>query len=352
MSGVHFIAMDTHCHSTDICVKTRANRPGRHWRVATTIPAIREVLESVPHPRKLTFEEGPLADWLWRNLREVVDETLVCDPRKNSLVNKDGDKDDPIDAEKVCDLYIQGFLRAVHHPESLRRQVCKQTVGLYHERVVQRVRQSNKVVGLLRRWGVVVREKDFAEAADRAALLERVGELPEHQVVGRHVELLWAGYDEAVREEKLLRRELVRLAKGEEVVARWTALPGIGWIRGLTLLTYLDTPWRFRSKQALWKYLGIGLVREHSGNGREFVHVERGANRVLKGTILGATECALMKGDNPFGEQFRRGVEAGLSRRNARRNAARSLSGVIWGMWKNGSVYDPGQVGRVATGVG
>ncbi len=174
MSGVHFIAMDTHCHSTDICVKTRANRPGRHWRVATTIPAIREVLESVPHPRKLTFEEGPLADWLWRNLREVVDETLVCDPRKNSLVNKDGDKDDPIDAEKVCDLYIQGFLRAVHHPESLRRQVCKQTVGLYHERVVQRVRQSNKVVGLLRRWGVVVREKDFAEAADRAALLERV----------------------------------------------------------------------------------------------------------------------------------------------------------------------------------
>lgn len=352
MSGVHFIAMDTHCHSTDICVKTRANRPGRRWRVATTIPAIREVLEAVARPRKLTFEEGPLADWLWRNLREVVDEALVCDPRRNALVAKDGDKDDPIDAEKLCDLFMGGYVRAVYHPESLRRQVCKQTVGLYHERVRHRVAQSNKVVGLLRRWGVVVRAKDFKEVEDRAALLGRVGELPEHQVVSRHVELLWAGYDEAVREEKLLRRELVRLAKGEEAVVRWQALPGIGWVRGMTLLTYLDTPWRFRSKQALWKYLGIGLVREHSGDGRELVHVERKTNRVLKGTILGAAESALKKGDHPFAEQFRRGVEAGLSRRNARRNVARSLSGVLWGMWKNGSVYDPGQVGRVRAGAG
>ena len=84
MSVVHFIAMDTHSHSTDICVKTRANRPGRRFRVATTIPAIREVLEGVARPRKLTFEEGPLADWLWRNLQGDVEEAVVCDPRKNA----------------------------------------------------------------------------------------------------------------------------------------------------------------------------------------------------------------------------------------------------------------------------
>jgi hypothetical protein len=38
--------MDTHSYTTDICVKTRANGPGRKWHVATTIPAIREVIES------------------------------------------------------------------------------------------------------------------------------------------------------------------------------------------------------------------------------------------------------------------------------------------------------------------
>ena len=120
----------------------------------------------------------------------------------------------------------------------------------------------------------------------------------------------------------------------------------------MTMLVYLDTAYRFKSKQALWKYLGIGLVREHSGSGGEFVHVELGANHVLKNAILGAAESAIMQGNNPFSEQFERWVGGGLSRRNARRNVARSLSGVMWGMWKNGGTYDPGLVGRSPAGAG
>ena len=356
MSKVYFIAMDTHSHTTDICVKTRANGPARRWRVNTTIPAIREVIEQVGRPRKLTFEEGPLADWLWRNLKGSVDEAVVCDPRKNALVAKDGDKDDPIDADKLCDLFIGGFVRAVHHPASLARQVAKQTVGLYHERVRRRVSESNKVVGLFKRWGVMVVAKDFEKAADRAGVLERLGDQAEHGVVKGHLKLLFRGYDEAVREEGLLRREVVKLAKGEEQVQRWEALPGIGWIRGLTLLVYLDTAYRFKSKQALWKYMGIGLVRARSGNGSEFVCVEKAANRVLKNAIVGAAESVILQRgrgkSNPFAEQFERWVGAGLSRKNARRNVARSLAGVMWGMWKNGGTYDPDQVGRSPAGVG
>ena len=352
MSKVHFIAMDTHSHTSDICVKTRANVPGKRWRVATTIPALREVIEQVPRPRKLTFEEGPLADWLWRNLKGHVDEALVCDPRKNALVARDGDKDDPIDAEKLCDLFIGGFVRAVHHPESVLRQVAKQTVGLYHERVAHRVAESNKVIGLFKRWGVMVRGSDFAEADRRAGLMARLGSLPEHAVVKGHLELLLAGYDAAADVEEKLRREVVKLAKADEQVVRWEALPGIGWIRGLTMRVYLDTPYRFKSKQALWKYLGIGLVRERSGNGPEFVHVELAANRLLKNAIIGAAETAILKGGNPFAEQFRKWLEAGLSRRNARRNVARSLAGVMWGMWKNGGIYEPGVVGQRPAGAG
>jgi len=40
-------------------------------------------------------------------------------------------------------------------------------------------------------------------------------------------------------------------------------------VRAATLLVYLDTPFRFKSKQALWKYIGIGLVRRRSGDGPE-----------------------------------------------------------------------------------
>ena len=43
------------------------------------------------------IEEGPLADWLYRELPAIVDQMAVCDPYRNALIAKDGDKDDPID---------------------------------------------------------------------------------------------------------------------------------------------------------------------------------------------------------------------------------------------------------------
>ena len=60
---------------------------------------------------------------------------------------KDGDKDDPIDAEKLCDLLIGGYLRPVHHSESLERAVFKRQVTLYHDRVEHRVSEANKIIG-------------------------------------------------------------------------------------------------------------------------------------------------------------------------------------------------------------
>jgi transposase len=326
----HYIAMDTHSYSTDICVKTRANTPGRSWSVPTTIPALREVIASIKRPRHVAFEEGPLAAWLYRNLKADAEKITVCDPRKNAWIAKGGDKDDPIDANKLADLLAGGFLKAVHHCD--------------HERVSHRVAEANKVIGALRRWGIVVRENAFKEKSERGELLAKLPEAAELAPTRLALKLLMDGYDHAVKQEKRLRQELTKLAKDQEVVVRLTEVPGIAWVRAATFYVYLDTPWRFRSKQALWKYLGIGLVRQTSGEGPQYLSVNLAANRTLKSMILGAAESAIMQGDNPFAEQYRRWRDNGLSPRNARRNVARSLAAGMWGMWKNGGVYDPKQV--------
>jgi transposase len=155
---------------------------------------------------------------------------------------------------------------------------------------------------------------------------------------------LWRGYDLAQEQEEQLRRELKKASVNQEMIQRLAELPGIASIRAATFVAYLDTPWRFKSKQALWRYMGIGLVREKSGQGREWLRVELACNRRLKSAIVGAAESAILTGKNPFAEQHQRWREAGLSSRNARRNVARSLSAVMWGMWKNGGVYDPAKV--------
>jgi transposase len=345
MKRAHYIGGDTHCKETELAVVTESGQLTRQGRCATTIPALVEFIQTVPRPRYLAFEEGPMADWLYRNLLPFLDGITVCEPRRNHLIAKEGDHDDPIDAEKVAQLLRGGYVKAVHHPESFARSVFKHHVGLYHDRVGQQRGEANRIMGYLRRYGVFVRARAFADPADREKLLSR---LPNHGIVRSDLVLLWAGYDLGVMQVEEMRKRLIRLAKREPQIRRFMKLPGVKWVRASTFFVYVDTPWRFKSKSALWRYMGIGLERWHSGSGPVQVHVPPSVEvaRPLKDMILGAAKSAIAAGDNPFADQYARWLHAGLTPRNARRNVARSQAAVMWGMWKNGGVYRPEQVGK------
>jgi transposase len=342
MKRGHYIGVDVHCQFCEIVVLDGHGDVVGRARTDTTITALAAVLEKVPRPRRLVIEEGPLAGWLTRNLRPLLEEMVVSEPRRNRLIAEDGDKDDDIDAEKLAQLLRGGFVKAVHQTASLEQAVFKQQVSLYHYRVRQRVREAQRISALFRQHGVMVRERAFVATADRAALVKR---LPPNGVLAEAIASLWQSYDDAVSHEESWRSRLVKLAQQHEVVQRFEALPGFGWIRAATLYAYLDTPWRFRSKAALWKYLGIGLERQRSGTGPEHVGVPKLVHRLLKSTILGAAQSAAAHGDNPFAGMHRRWIAQGLSPKLARRNVARSLAATLWGLWKNGSVYQPKWVG-------
>jgi len=130
MRRTHIIGMDTHCQTTDIAVMAASGPLKRRERCPTTIPEILKVIESVPRPREVVFEEGPLADWLLRSLSGHADQVVACNPRRNRLIAKDSDKDDPIDAEKLALLYRGGYVTPVHHAASLERVVLKRHVEL------------------------------------------------------------------------------------------------------------------------------------------------------------------------------------------------------------------------------
>ena len=284
-----------------------------------------------------------MADWLYRGLGERGEKVVVCDPRRNHLIAKDSDKDDAIDAEKLAMLARGGFIKEVHHPESFDRVVFKRRVALYHDLVRQRVREANRLMGHCRQLGVFVHERNFADVDRWSECLER---MPENKVLRTDLNLLWQGYRQTVTRADKLRRSLLVLARKTKEIRRFTQLPGVLWIRAATFYAYVDTPFRFKSKQALWRYMGIGLERRGSGDGPMLVRVSRDANRVLKNVILGAAMSAIVSGKSPFAEQYRRWSKAGISSRNARRNVARSLAAVMWGMWKSGDDYRPEWVGK------
>ena len=333
-----YIALDVHCAFTDATVINGRGVVNKRCRVATTISGLVAVIEQVPRPRWLTFEEGPMAGWLYRQLASRVDKLVVCEPRRNHLIAKDSDKDDPIDSEKLAQLLRGGYLKEVHQTNSTESAVFKQFVGLYHDSVRDRVRTSNLILAQLRRFGVFSSERKMLDPNDRRALLKR---LPASQLLRDSLEVLWLTYDAHLEQVQVMHRWLERAARREPMIRRFAEVPGIRWIRAATFFVYVDTPWRFRSKQALWKYAGIGLERSHSGSGPTQVCVAQAANRPLRGMLLGAAKTAIQTKSNPFCDQYQHWKEEGISARNAIRNAARSLAATLWGMCKNGSQYRP-----------
>ncbi|MEX0642517.1 MAG: transposase [Pirellulales bacterium] len=342
MPTQHFIALDTHCEFCEMVAVSQAGRIVKRERCETTIPALIAALETVRGPRMVTFEEGPLADWLARNLRPHAERLIVCEPRRNALIAKESDKDDPIDAEKLAQLLRGGYLKEVHQTQSLDRTLLKQHVSFYHDRVRERVRQGHQLVAQLRRHGVFASINDMADPERRLGLWKR---LPQRKVLLNDLQCLLQVYELLVEQEAQFHAELVRLARREKPVRRFQEVPGFGWIRSITFYVYVDTPARFASKSALWRYCGIGLERRHSGNGPCKVRLAKPGHRRLKDVLLGAAKSAAVPGDSPFADKFRHWTqEEGIHPSTARRNVARCLATTLWSMWKTGSQYDPAQV--------
>lgn len=340
------IALDTHCDSSMMAVVNAAGKPLHQGRYRTAIPELRAAIEELPRPRALTFEEGPLAGWLARHLRPLVDQLIVCDPRRNALVAKDGDKDDPVDALKLAQLLRGGYLKPVHQVATQERALLKQHVALYHDRVRDRVRQGHQIIAQLRRHGVMAPISEVIDEASRSALWRQ---LPKSSVLRHDLELLLAMYDLYRTQEEDLRAELVRLARREEPVRRFQEVPGFGWIRAVTFYVYLDTPERFAGKAQLWRYCGIGLEKRSSGSGPVWTRLCRQGHRRLKECLIGAAQC-VQSGEGPYAEHYRDWLAAGLHPNTARRNLARQLATTLWSLWKKGGRYDPARVRTAPVG--
>ena len=340
MATEYFITMDTHCRTTDVCIKTAGGKLVRREQLATGIPQLRELIESVPRPRRVAFEEGALAGWLYRNLQGAADELIVCDPRRNAHVAKDGDKDDPIDAEKLNNLYRGGFLKVVHQQDSSGKAAIKQVIGMYHDRVAHRLGEGNRLLALGKRWGVLLKRSTLQEVDARQFLQTRLGEAGVPQRIQMLAGELWDGLEVALRQEQVLYAQVCALVKQDKMMSRVAELPGYGPVRSATLVSYLDTPWRFRSKSALWKYVGIGLHREKSGQDLDVICVEQGCNRLLRAVVIGAAQSVIDQKNSVFAQRYAQWVRNGLSFRNARRNVARDQVTAIWGMWKSDKAFD------------
>jgi transposase len=318
----------------------------QRYSVPTKISAVSEVLDSLTGQKQMAIEEGPMSGWLYRNLHEKVDRFVVADPRRNKLISSDGDHDDKIDSAKLAMLLRGGYLREVYHSSNKSQVELKHWVILYNDRIRDAVRNLCKIRSRCRMHGVAIPRKVLRQPRYRTAWLKSL----KNTALANQLQMLWIGYDATAKQSRMAKQQLIHLSTRYPVIKLWKKLPGIGTIRAATIYAYLDTPWRFRKKNKLWKYCGIGLQRTTSGTDKKgrpkpaILQLPWAANRVLKNAILGAALTVINQTKNSFKTDYERMVRNGVVPSNARHTVARKLLTVMWGMWKRSCQNGPSEV--------
>jgi transposase len=346
MDNTKYIGMDVHKEAISIAVLNAAGKLVMESVIETKASTMVEFVRGLRGDLRVTLEEGTWAAWLYDLLRPLVNEVLVCDPRKNALL-KTGNKSDRIDARKLAELLYLNKLNSVYHGEHGVRAL-KELSRSYLTISSDVARVMTRLKAVYRSWAIACAGKQVYASRYRAQWLTKISEAG----VRRRAEFYYQQLDELSALRQQVRRELLAESAKHQASKLLCQIPSIGPIRAALLIAILQTPHRFRTKRQLWAYGGLG-IETHSSADHRYVEGQlrpskrpvslRGLNRnhnpELKNIFKGAAIIAATKA-GPFQEFYAPLVAKGMRPEMARLTLARKIAAITLTVWKKGVSFD------------
>jgi transposase len=340
-----YIGMDVH-QATIVMGVTDAK--GKHLMesiVETKASTIREAIKGLTGTLHVTFEEGTHAQWLYDLLRPWVAELIVCDPRKNKLLQS-GKKADKVDAWKLADLLRAGLVTPVYHGEQGMR-VLKELVRNYDCLVQDSIRMMNRLKAIFRSRAIPCAGPKIYKVANREQWLKLLTDSGARM----RAEHLYQQLEYLQPLRKAAKRLMLVESRKHQASQLLKQIPSLGPIGVAQILAAVTTPYRFRTKRQFWAYGGLGLRTETSaeykivqGEVRKSTKpaLTRGLNpnynRTLKSVFKSAATRASSRG--PFKKFYENSIAKGIRPTMARLTLARKIAAITLVLWKKGVRFD------------
>ena len=345
MTSTKYIGMDVHKESISIAVRNGAGKIVMECVIETKANIILDFIHGLRGDVHVTFEEGTWAAWLHDLLKPHVRKLVVCDPRRNALL-QEGNQNDRVDARKLAELLLNNQLRSVYHGDHGLRTL-KELVRSYLTITQDLSRVMTRVKAIYRSWAIPCTGKQVYGLHHRAEWLAKINE----PGVRRRAEFYYQQLDalRCLRQE--VRRDLLTESKKHQAWKQLCGIPSIGPIRAAELLGILQTPHRFRTKRQLWTYGGVGIETSSSADHHvvkgqlerkkqvEVRGLNRNYNHDLKNLFKGAAIVAATK-PGPFAEFYAELVTKGMRPEMARLTLARKIATIVLIVWKRGVCFD------------
>jgi transposase len=354
MSQDKYIGMDVHQASISVAVLDGGGKLIMECVLQTQAGTILEFIRGMRGSLAVTFEEGTCAAWLHDLLQPHVGRLIVCDPRKNALL-QDGSKSDRIDARKLAELLRGDQLSPVYHGDHGVRTL-KELARSYLALTQDLTRVMTRIKALYRSWAIPCSGTRVYAARHRGEWLGKIAQAG----VRRRAERLYQQLDLLRPLHHQARCDLIGESRRHPAVKWLRQIPSIGPIRAALLVALLQTPHRFRTKRQLWAYSGFAVETHDSGEyryvrgkllrNRERIRV-RGLsdnyNRDLK-NVFKSTAISASTRPGPLRDFYLALLAKGMRPSMARLTLARKIAAISLTIWKKGADFDAKQLSRQA----
>ena len=144
-------------------------------------------------------------------------------------------------------------------------------------------------------------------------------------------------------------RTIQQLAEREPMMSFLMTAPGVGLIVAAMFVSVVDDAKRFSKAHQLESYLGLVPSEDSSGGKRRIGSITKQGNPYLRALLVQSAWCILRMRDTS--DPIKVWADA-LAERRGKRIAvvaiARRIAGVLWAMWRDGTVYDAKVVGQAS----
>jgi transposase len=334
-----YVGLDVSQKTTAICVVDEEGGTLAEGVVATEPEAIAVfVRRRAPGAARIGMETGPLAVWLWNELRALELPVVCMDARHaNAGLKVMLAETDRNDAAGIAQLVRTGWFRHVHvkaeASHAVRAELATRTLL-----VRMRCDLENQIRGVLKTFGLVV-GKAPSRLVKRAHEIV-ADELAERPDLARLVESLLAMRASIVARIAALDAKLRARARTTPVCRRFMTVPGVGPITALAFWAGIDDADRFAKSRDVGAYFGLTPRRYASGEINRSGRITKRGDGTVRTLLYEAANVLLVKIDRT---SSLRGWGLAIAQRSGFKKAkvavARKLAVLLHRLWRDGTEF-------------
>lgn len=320
----NYVAVDWAMSNMAIARMTGTSAQIKVYEGKTDIRELKMYLEQLKGSVSLVIEESTSSQWLYVELRDLVDNLIICDPYRNKLLCE-GAKTDKIDAQKLVKLLRSDLLKEVFHTTDELVNLRK-IVSAYEDLIKSGVRLK----------------------CQRSALYRSVNEdhKKRNKIDGEAENFVLDGLDQQIalyeEERKRYVNKFRALKKTHADIKLLSEIPGLGDIQAVKIVARVVDIRRFPTRNHFWSYSGLVTIDKISGGrvqGKRRPRFCRVMKSVFKTAVLTAYD-----GENQFAREYERLLLNGVAAHNARNAVARKIASTVYGVLKSKVKYSEAEL--------